>query len=251
MEVAYGRDKNRANSSLVAPDEIPNQSVQSQISSDIHGLQGDNNVSVLEDNSLEDTDLQESTAEVQEQQEEQVVENEDRGSQQSASVGSVEVRSDAGDSEGILEENSPEILGNEGGQGQLQEAQEVSSREQLEPSRREDNAHDLSVNTNELEGDRFENINLQNTIAQVEEWQEQFRENEEASESEGHDFEEEAHDLWHEDSSQEVLENWLEGPSDRETVLAERVDRYYFPDDDNVYNTELRELLSRYHQPYY
>lgn len=238
----YGHDQNQANSSLEVLDEIHDQSEQSQIISDIHDT-----TNVLEGNSFDDINQQESTAQVQEWQE-QVLENEDRGWQQSDGVGSIEVRSgNAEDSEGNWQENSQEILRNEGGQDHLQEAHEVF-QEQLEPSSRENDAHGLSVNTNDLEGDTIENVNWQNSIAQVEEWQEQVRENEEASGSEGgeHGFQEEAHDSWHEVSSQEVAENWLEGPSDQEAVMVGRVDRFYFPDDDNVYNMELRELLSRY-----
>ncbi|CBI17120.3 unnamed protein product, partial [Vitis vinifera] len=172
----YGHDQNQANSSLEVLDEIHDQSEQSQIISDIHDT-----TNVLEGNSFEDINQQESTAQVQEWQE-QVLENEDRGWQQSDGVGSIEVRSgNAEDSEGNWQENSQEILRNE------------------------------------------------------------------ASGSEGgeHGFQEEAHDSWHEVSSQEVAENWLEGPSDQEAVMVGRVDRFYFPDDDNVYNMELRELLSR------
>lgn len=237
----YGHDQNQANGSLEVLDEIHDQSEQSQIISDIHDT-----TNVLEGNSFEDINQQESTAQVQEWQE-QVLENEDRGWQQSDGVGFIEVRSgNAEDSEGNWQENSQEILRNEGGQDHLQEAHEVF-QEQLEPSSRENDAHGLSVNTNDLEGDTIENVNWQNSIAQVEEWQEQVRENEEASGSEGgeHGFQEEAHDSWHEVSSQEVAENWLEGPSDQEAVMVGRVDRFYFPDDDNVYNMELRELLSR------
>jgi len=57
----------------------------------------------------------------------------------------------------------------------------------------------------------------------------------------------EASEVWQEDSGfQEAVENWLGGPSDHETAPSSRVHSYYFPDDDNVYNVELRELHSRY-----
>lgn len=57
----------------------------------------------------------------------------------------------------------------------------------------------------------------------------------------------EALEVWHEDSGfQEAVQHWLEGPSDREDVTVRAVDTYYFPDDDNVSNGELRELLNRY-----
>lgn len=52
---------------------------------------------------------------------------------------------------------------------------------------------------------------------------------------------------WHEESGfQEAVHNWLdEEPSEPESVPTRQADTYYFPDDDNVYNVELRELLSR------
>ncbi|EXC24902.1 Protein neuralized [Morus notabilis] len=57
---------------------------------------------------------------------------------------------------------------------------------------------------------------------------------------------EEAPEEWHgEGGFQEAVQSWLVGPSDHEAVPAGRVDTYYFPDDDNVYGMELRELLSR------
>ena len=242
----YRHDQNQASSSVVVLDEIPDQSEQSHITTDTHELP-DGSTNVLEGNSYEDINQQESTAQAQEWQE-QVVENEDTGWQQSAGVGLVEVRGvNADDSEGNWQENSNEILRIEGGQSHLPEANEVF-QDQIEPSSRENDTQVLSVDTNDLGGDTIEQVNWQNSISQVEEWQEQFRENEEASGSEGgeHDFQEEAHDLWNGNGSQEVAENWLERPSDQEAVMVGRVDRFYFPDDDNVYNMELRELLSRY-----
>ncbi|KAG7942266.1 hypothetical protein I3843_16G094000 [Carya illinoinensis] len=51
---------------------------------------------------------------------------------------------------------------------------------------------------------------------------------------------------WHEDNGfQEAVQHWLEGPSGSEAVPDRGVDTVYFPDDDNVYSVELRELLNR------
>ncbi|KAF3455150.1 hypothetical protein FNV43_RR05598 [Rhamnella rubrinervis] len=57
----------------------------------------------------------------------------------------------------------------------------------------------------------------------------------------------EAPEEWHEESGfQEAVHNWLEEePSEPESVPTRQADTFYFPDDDNVYNVELRELLSR------
>lgn len=57
----------------------------------------------------------------------------------------------------------------------------------------------------------------------------------------------EASEAWQEDGGfQEAVENWLGGPSDQESAQVGRVHGFYFPDDDNVYSGELRELHSRY-----
>ncbi|XP_027187537.1 uncharacterized protein [Cicer arietinum] len=56
----------------------------------------------------------------------------------------------------------------------------------------------------------------------------------------------EASEVWQEDGSfQEAVEIWLGGPSDNEVPPVGRIHGFYFPEDDNVYSVELRELLSR------
>ncbi|XP_019448797.1 PREDICTED: uncharacterized protein LOC109351692 isoform X2 [Lupinus angustifolius] len=55
-----------------------------------------------------------------------------------------------------------------------------------------------------------------------------------------------APEVWQEDSGfQEAMENWFGGPSGHEDTPVGRIPGFYFPDDDNVYSVELRELLSR------
>ena len=57
----------------------------------------------------------------------------------------------------------------------------------------------------------------------------------------------ESHEVWQEDGGfQGAVENWLGGPSDHESAPVGRIRGFYFPEDDNVYSVELRELLNRY-----
>jgi len=56
----------------------------------------------------------------------------------------------------------------------------------------------------------------------------------------------ESHEAWQEDGGfQEAVENWLGGPSDHESAPVGRIRGFYFPEEDNVYSGELRELLNR------
>lgn len=43
----------------------------------------------------------------------------------------------------------------------------------------------------------------------------------------------------------EDVPNWLEGPN-QEATSSRRLETFYFPEDDNVHNGEIRELLNRY-----
>ncbi|KAE9585788.1 hypothetical protein Lal_00009800 [Lupinus albus] len=53
-------------------------------------------------------------------------------------------------------------------------------------------------------------------------------------------------EMWQEDGDfQEAVEIWLGAPSDHEIAQDGRIHGFYFPDDNNVYSVELRELLSR------
>lgn len=44
----------------------------------------------------------------------------------------------------------------------------------------------------------------------------------------------------------EDVPNWLEGSSNQEATSSRRLETFYFPEDDNVHNGEIRELLNRY-----
>ncbi|KAK7261282.1 hypothetical protein RIF29_27591 [Crotalaria pallida] len=56
----------------------------------------------------------------------------------------------------------------------------------------------------------------------------------------------EASEVWQEDGDfQEAVEIWLGAPSEHEVAQVGRIHGFYFPDDDNVYSIELRELLNR------
>ncbi|XP_061345373.1 uncharacterized protein LOC133291176 [Gastrolobium bilobum] len=58
--------------------------------------------------------------------------------------------------------------------------------------------------------------------------------------------EQEGPEMWQEDGGfQEAVEIWLGGPSDHDVAPVGRIHGFYFPEDDNVYSVELRELLSR------
>ena len=52
-------------------------------------------------------------------------------------------------------------------------------------------------------------------------------------------------DYWHDNTSQVTPRDWMGMPSGPGATSSGRDDTYYFSDDDNLYNTELRELLNR------
>ncbi|KAM4084160.1 hypothetical protein ACB094_08G111200 [Castanea mollissima] len=56
----------------------------------------------------------------------------------------------------------------------------------------------------------------------------------------------EAPEVWDDDNGfQEAVQHWLDGPSDQGADPVQVVDTYYFPEDDNEHNVEIRELLNR------
>lgn len=118
-----------------------------------------------------------------------------------------------------------------------------------------------------LEGNLIEDVNGQEPAAHVEHWQEQMLGNEErllqGPDAESNEWRSETREFMDEnqqestanqwsqehghlrDGFQEAVRNWLEEPSDSQAFPIGRVDTFYLPDDDNVYSTEIRELLSR------
>ncbi|XP_027345930.1 uncharacterized protein LOC113857876 isoform X2 [Abrus precatorius] len=94
----------------------------------------------------------------------------------------------------------------------------------------------------ELINSTEENVDDHQLSNTANDWPEQSSGNEDVENSRL----QETPDVWQEDGGfQEAVENWLGGPSDHETAPVGRIHGFYFPDDDNVYSGELRELLSR------
>ncbi|XWS71548.1 hypothetical protein CRYUN_Cryun03dG0147100 [Craigia yunnanensis] len=230
----------------------------------------------LEVDVVEDLSWQETAACVEEWQE-QFSENMVRGWQQSASVESNESRDVIGQvldgewQENLANESSLETLQNEAGEhSNLQEAGEASYEHSPQDGERSGTYWLMNVIEN-VERNTVEYINGQESASQVEQWQEEDQENEDADWQEATveyielmgGGNEEASDMHHEDVGnedggydhlQEALEtqdeeetthNWLEGSYNQEPVTIGRTDAFYFPDDDNVHSMELRELLSR------
>ncbi|KAJ1397770.1 Zinc finger, RING-type [Sesbania bispinosa] len=105
---------------------------------------------------------------------------------------------------------------------------------------------------NEVSGWLHSNIEWQNSTDesmddnQISHTTNEWPENSLANEDGENSRLQEAPEVWQEDGSfQEAVENWLGGPSDHESAPGGRVHGFYFPDDDNVYSVELRELLNR------
>lgn len=158
------------------------------------------------------------------------------------------------------------------GAGDHSDIQEAGNEanDQSEPSREANEFAGLSGDADNAEGNTVDDVNTLESaseneerdwepdVAEYTEWRDNPGENMDENQQQTTEFGwsvrnedrensqlEEASEEWHEVGGfQEAVQSWLEEPS--EAVPAGRVDTYYFPEDDNVYSMELRELLSRY-----
>jgi hypothetical protein len=257
-------DQTRANNAQDALDELSEQSEPNYVESNSHRLSDGSND--LGDDAVEDIRWQGSSSHEEEWQE-QFSENEislQRGDGTGQSVNGNSLETTAS-------ERSEALLNESGEHSNMQEAGEEINR-QSEPIIEESSIHGMSDHTDHVDVIWLESAaqaeqvmetgERDSQLANVEynEWNDGIRdymdENRMGITSNhqelGNEDMEQAHlqevpEVWHEDNGfQEAVEHWLEGPSDQEAVPVRGVDTFYFPDDDNVYNVELRELLNRY-----
>ncbi|KAA3458590.1 Protein neuralized [Gossypium australe] len=224
---------------------------------------------------------QQATSACLEDQQEQVSESVFSIWQGSASAESNESRYDIGQvfdgprQESLADESSIETLQNEAGeQSSLQESGEASYERSFQDGERS-RTYWLTNVVQNVERVPVDHIDGQEPASQAEQWQEEDQETEDADWQEAsvdHNElmdgrNEEASDLNHEDGESEnggyddmqeapyaqredgglhdTRQNWFEGSYNLQAATIGRTDTFYLPDDDNVHNTELRELLSR------
>ncbi|KAG4191609.1 hypothetical protein ERO13_A07G105500v2 [Gossypium hirsutum] len=224
---------------------------------------------------------QQATSACLEDQQEQVFESVFSIWQGSASVESNESRYDIGQvfdgprEESLADESSLETLQNEaGGQSSLQESGEVSYERSFQDGERSRTSWLTNIVQN-VERVPVDHIDGQEPASQAEQWQEEDQETEDAdwqeasvdhnelmdgrneeasdmnhedgeSENGGYDDMQEAPDAQREDGGlHDTRQNWFEGSYNLQAATIGRTDTFYLPDDDNLHNTELRELLSR------
>ncbi|CAL5357129.1 unnamed protein product [Camellia sinensis] len=169
-------------------------------------------------------------------------------------------------------------------QGCQQEAHEVF-HERYEPSGEECDVHGSSIYADGYENNTTEGIQRSHTFPGQGEWQESITDTEDSdwqqldnaefsgwrdgtaegtdgnwresdvnhwyqetsgSEGDEHQHLQQLHEEWHDNGQQDdAMDNLLEGSSAWEADPVRRFDTFSFQDDDNVYSTEIRELLSR------
>ncbi|KAK8697752.1 hypothetical protein V6N13_113890 [Hibiscus sabdariffa] len=228
----------------------------------------------------EDVSLQAASARVEEWQE-QVFESVVSNWQWPSNAEPIVSRCDLGQlldgdgQESLSNASSSETLLNEAGVlSSLQESGEASYEHSLQDGERNRTYGLINVVEN-VETIPVDDTDGQEPASQPEQWQEEDEENQDAEWQESSvgyvvlmdGGNEEAFDLHHEDGEsedrgydhmQEALgtqheggglhdtrQNWSEGSYNQQPASVGRMDAFYFPDDDNVHNTELRELLSR------
>ncbi|TYI73290.1 hypothetical protein E1A91_D07G120400v1 [Gossypium mustelinum] len=224
---------------------------------------------------------QQATSACLEDQQEQVSESVFSIWQGSASAESNESRYDIGQvfdgprQESLADESSLETLQNEAGeQSNLQESGEASYERSFQDGERS-RTYWLTNVVQNVERVPVDHIDGQEPASQAEQWQEEDQETEDAdwqeasldhnelmdgrneeasdmnhedgeSENGGYDDMQEAPDAQREDGGlHDTRQNWFEGSYNLQAATIGRTDTFYLPDDDNVHNTELRELLSR------
>ncbi|KAK8288315.1 hypothetical protein V6Z11_D07G115900 [Gossypium hirsutum] len=224
---------------------------------------------------------QQATSACLEDQQEQVSESVFSIWQGLASAESNESRYDIGQvfdgprQESLADESSLETLQNEAGeQSNLQESGEASYERSFQDGERS-RTYWLTNVVQNVERVPVDHIDGQEPASQAEQWQEEDQETEDAdwqeasldhnelmdgrneeasdmnhedgeSENGGYDDMQEAPDAQREDGGlHDTRQNWFEGSYNLQAATIGRTDTFYLPDDDNVHNTELRELLSR------
>ncbi|GKV26239.1 hypothetical protein SLEP1_g35583 [Rubroshorea leprosula] len=276
-------EQNQADNSHEVIDGLNGQSEHNNEETDSQRLSGER--IDLEGNAVHDLSSQEATACVEhwpEQVSENVV-REWQGSISVESSESREVvgqRVTGEWQDNCVNELSQERLQTEADEhGHLQETSEASNG-QSGQSEEGSGVHELRDQSENLESNLVANANDQESTSLEERWREENLENEERHwerasdefheladgnledivenqqetsanqeffESEGgeHDLQE-GPDVQVEDGGlEETAQITFEGSSDQQPVTFGRAETYYFPDDDNVYGMELRDLLSR------
>ncbi|XP_065865899.1 uncharacterized protein [Euphorbia lathyris] len=261
-----GSESNQIQSNNFQPvvDEIQEQTESNVQESDIHGL-SDGRTDIGSD-IIEDRSLQEPVS-GSEADSGQLSQNEIRGTQQSANVEFVQSRDSTG--EHVNVNRSRSINANEAGE-HIPLLSTIEMNSQLSEPTEGSSASVLSNHVDELESDAVVNVDRHQTASQVEEWQSEvvesddiglvedglgtsnWRDDQDNVVGRQHEaianewLENEDREMWHGDSGFQVaVESWLVEPAEQNAVLPRRMNPFYLPDDDSVYNGEIRELLSR------
>ncbi|XP_050367920.1 uncharacterized protein LOC126786204 [Argentina anserina] len=128
------------------------------------------------------------------------------------------------------------------GDANFQESNSQQYQGQDRASEDEERDQVQAIDYNSLIEDVVENTSEDQQDTSGYEWSQDLVENEDRGDNQL----QEVSEVWHDESGfQEAVQSWLEEPSSQDSYPVRRADTFYFPDDDNAHNTELRELLSR------